>query len=125
MNVLGLITARGGSKGIPRKNLVPLLGRPLLAYTCEAALASTSLARVVLSTDDEEIASVGRAEGIEVPFMRPAELSRDDTPSIDVAVHAVQWLATHAGWQADALVLLQPTSPLRTAHHIDEACALM
>lgn len=125
MHVLGLITARDGSKGIPRKNIVPLLGRPLMAYTCEAALGSRALARVVLSTDGDEIASIGRQAGVEVPFVRPAHLSRDDTPSIEVALHAVQWLEEHASWRTDVLVLLQPTSPLRTSRHIDEAVALL
>jgi len=123
MNVLGLIPARGGSKGIPGKNIVPLAGKPLLAWTCEAARASRSLSRVLLSTDDSQIAEVGRACGVEVPFLRPPELARDDTPSVDVAVHALQWLADHEGWRAEVLVLLQPTSPLRRAEHIDAAVA--
>jgi CMP-N-acetylneuraminic acid synthetase len=123
MNVLGLIPARGGSKGIPGKNIIPLRGKPLLAWTGEAARASRSLTRVVLSTDDPEIARVGRECGVEVPFLRPPELARDDTPSLDVAVHALQWLATHESWSADVLVLLQPTSPLRRAEHIDGALA--
>jgi len=121
MNTLGLITARGGSKSIPKKNIAPLAGKPLLAYTCEAALRSGVLSRVVLSTDDAEIADVGRACGVEVPFMRPAAISGDDARSIDVALHAIDWLAENEGWQADVLVLLQPTSPLRTARHIAEA----
>jgi len=125
MNVLGLIPARGGSKGIPRKNIAPVLGRPLLAYTCDAALASRSLTRVILSTDDEEIARVGREAGVEVPFLRPAHLSEDQTPSIDVVIHAVEWLDANTGSRPDAVVLLQPTSPLRTSRHIDEACDLL
>jgi len=124
MRILGLIPARGGSKGIPRKNIVPVAGKPLLAWTCEAALASTSLSRVVLSTDDEEIAEVGRAWGVEVPFERPAALATDTAASVDVALHALDWLEEHEDWHADVLVLLQPTSPLRTAAHIDEAVAL-
>lgn len=125
MKTLALITARGGSKSIPKKNLVPLAGRPLLAYTCEAALGSASIDRVVLSTDDDEIAAVGRACGVEVPFMRPADLATDDARSIDVAVHALRWLEQNEGRLADRLVLLQPTSPLRTSRHIDEALAVM
>lgn len=120
-NVLGLIPARGGSRGIPRKNVAPLGGRPLLAYTCEAALASHCLTRVVLSTDDEEIAEVGRACGVAVPFQRPSDLAGADTPSLPVAQHAVCWLREHEGWEAGIVVLLQPTSPLRRARHIDEA----
>jgi CMP-N,N'-diacetyllegionaminic acid synthase len=119
--VLGLIPARGGSKSIPRKNIAMLAGRPLLSYTCDAALNSRVLARVVLSTDDEEIAEVGRESGVKVPFLRPAELANDDTPSVDVAEHAIRWLADHDGWQAEVVVLLQPTSPLRQARHVDEA----
>lgn len=120
-NVLGLIPARGGSKGIPRKNIALLAGRPLLAYTCEAALASAVLNRVVLSTDDEEIAEVGRRCGIEVPFIRPTSLARDETPSIDVVRHAVEHLGHKEHWMPDMVVLLQPTSPFRKALHIDEA----
>ena len=125
MRVLGLIPARGGSKGIPRKNIVPLAGRPLLAWTCSAALGARALDRVVLSTDDEEIAAVGRACGVEAPFRRPAELASDTASSADVAVHALAWLEAHEGWRADVLVLLQPTSPLRTARHVDEAVAVL
>ena len=120
-NVLGLITARGGSKGIPNKNIVDLAGLPLLSYTARAARESTRLTRVVLSTDSEAIATCGRESGIEVPFARPAELARDDTPSIDVAQHALAWLKANEGWRPEVLVLLQPTSPLRRAEHIDAA----
>jgi CMP-N,N'-diacetyllegionaminic acid synthase len=119
--ILGLIPARGGSKSIPRKNLATLAGRPLLAYTCDAALGAKRLTRVVLSTDDEEIARVGSECGLEVPFLRPAELARDDTPSVAVARHCLEWLAEREGFKADVVALLQPTSPLRRAHHIDEA----
>jgi CMP-N,N'-diacetyllegionaminic acid synthase len=125
VNYLGLITARGGSKSIPGKNIAPLEGRPLLAYTCDAAKASKRLTRVVLSTDDEAIAAVGRSCGVEVPFTRPDEIARDTTPSIEVALHAVKWLADHDGWLADVLVVLQPTSPLREARHIDDALDLL
>lgn len=123
MNVLGLIPARGGSKGIPGKNIVPLAGQPLLAWTAEAAMGSRSLTRVMLSTDDPAIARVGRECGVEVPFLRPPELARDDTPSIEVAIHAVRWLEEHEQWKAEVLVLLQPTSPLRRVEHIDAAVA--
>ena len=123
--ILGLIPARGGSKSIPRKNMALLGDRPLLAYTCEAALGSRRLTRVVLSTDDEEIAQTARDCGIEVPFLRPGDLARDDTPSMAVAQHAVRWLVQHEQWEPDVLVLLQPTSPLREARHIDEAVERM
>lgn len=125
LNVLGLIPARGGSKGIPHKNIVPLAGRPLLAYTCEAALDSRWLTRIVLSTDDAEIARIGRENGVSVPFMRPDELSGDNASSLAVAQHALRWLAEQERWLADILVLLQPTSPLRRARHIGEALDTM
>jgi CMP-N-acetylneuraminic acid synthetase len=120
---LGLIPARGGSKSIPLKNIASCAGRPLLAWTCDAALASRKLTRIVLSTDDGRIADVGRACGIEVPFIRPTALSQDETPSIDVMVHAVRHLE-ETGAKFDAVVLLQPTSPLRTSAHIDGAIDL-
>jgi len=120
MNILGLITARGGSKGIPGKNVAPVLGRPLIAWTVDAALKSRRLTRTVLTTDDPAIAEAARAAGAEVPFLRPAELARDDTPHLPVLVHAVQWL-TDAGWAPDVVVVLQPTSPLRAAQDIDAA----
>jgi CMP-N-acetylneuraminic acid synthetase len=120
--IVGLITARGGSKRLPRKNLLPCAGRPLLAWTCMAAKAS-QLDRVVLSTDDEEIAGIGRDWGVEVPFLRPAELSGDSATSLAVAQHALQALDT-AATPIEAIVLLQPTSPLRQATDIDNAVAL-
>ena len=117
--VLGLVPARGGSKGVPRKNVRDLVGKPLLAYTAEAALGAATLARIVLSTDDAEIAAVGRRCGLDVPFMRPAELSRDDTPTLPVVQHALRELE-RMGDRYDAVCLLQPTSPLRSASLIDE-----
>jgi CMP-N,N'-diacetyllegionaminic acid synthase len=124
MKVLGIVTARGGSKGIPRKNLVPLLGKPLLAYTAEAAQAATRLARVVLSTDDSEIAMFGKSLGIDVPFLRPPELAKDNTPTIPVLQDVVRRLEAD-GEHYDAVFLLQPTNPLRTAADIDGAIALL
>ena len=115
MSILGVVTARGGSKGIPRKNLADLGGRPLLAWTAEAALASR-IDRVVLSTDDEEIADVGRRLGLEVPVLRPVELAGDMALSIDVVLHM---LAAVADPGIDAVMLLQPTAPLRTTADID------
>lgn len=116
--VLGLIPARGGSKGIVRKNLRPLAGKPLLAYAASAARKSRFLSRVVLSTDDPEIAELGRAEKLDVPFLRPAELAQDSTPMIEVVLHCIQWVQQH-GDEYDAVCLLQPTSPLRSADTID------
>ncbi len=124
MRIIGVVPARGGSKGLPGKHLRPLAGRPLIAWTFDAARASRMLDRVVLSTDDDAIAQVAREHGVEVPFMRPATLATDDAPMLDVLVHAVSEL-TAAGDAPDAVVLLQPTSPLRTAAHIDDAVRLL
>lgn len=121
MRILGLIPARGGSKGIPRKNLAPFRGRPLLQWTCEAALRSRELSSVVLTTEDAEIAERGRAFGVRVPFLRPRELALDATPSLPVVQHALRALA-ETGEEYDAVCLLQPTNPLRTAEDIDAAC---
>jgi CMP-N-acetylneuraminic acid synthetase len=109
---------------VPGKNLRLLAGRPLLAYTAAAALGSRRLARAVLSTDDPAIAAVGRALGLDVPFMRPAGLAADDTPMLPVLVHAVDE-ARRGGFVPDAVVLLQPTSPLRTSAHIDAALQML
>lgn len=119
--VIGLIPARGGSKSIPRKNVKSLAGRPLIAWTIEAALQSHGLNRVIVSTDDEEIAQIARRWGAEVPFMRPAELAQDDSPHISVVEHAVRWLEEHDNACPDYVMLLQPTSPLRTGEDIDTA----
>ncbi|MCE9659469.1 MAG: acylneuraminate cytidylyltransferase family protein [Burkholderiales bacterium] len=116
--ILGLVPARGGSKGIPRKNIKRLAGKPLIGWTIESALRSTRLAAVVVSTDDEEIAAVARAYGAATPFMRPAELARDDTPGVDPVLHALAALP-----EFDAVVLLQPTSPLRMEEDIDGCVA--
>src|SRR5437764_13659520 len=101
MDVLGVIPARGGSKSIPRKSVAMLAGRPLLHYTCAAARASASLSRVILSTDDEEIAAVGRAGGVETPFLRPAELGGDEVGILDVLVHALGWLDARDGYRPE------------------------
>ena len=124
MTVLGIVPARGGSKGLKNKNLRALGGQSLLARTAEAVRSSRSLTRTVLSTDDPAIAEAGRALGFDVPFMRPAELAADETPMLPVLQHAVQTLA-RGGFQADVVVLLQPTSPFRRAEHIDAAVDLL
>jgi CMP-N,N'-diacetyllegionaminic acid synthase len=120
MRVVGLVPARGGSKGIPRKNARLLAGRPLLAYTAEAASRSRLLSRVILTTEDPELAELGRACGLEVPFLRPADLARDETPMLPVVEHALRWLEAQ-GDAVDAVCLLQPTHPLRRSEDID-AC---
>ena len=122
--IIGLITARGGSKSMPRKNILPLAGKPLIAWTIEAARASRHLSRVLLSTDDPEIAEVAAAWGAEVPFMRPAELAGDTTPHILAVEHAIRWLEEAEGAQPEYVLMLQPTSPLRTTADIDGAIAL-
>jgi CMP-N,N'-diacetyllegionaminic acid synthase len=124
MKVLGIITARGGSKGVPGKNLKPLGGKPLLFYTVDAAV-DTAVDRLILSTDDPKIADAGRALGCEVPFMRPPELARDETPHLPVIQHAVQWLKEHDGYAPDVVVTLQPTSPLRSAIDISGALRML
>lgn len=123
--VLGLICARGGSKGIPGKNLTHLAGKPLIVHTIEAARQATRLDRVVVSTDSEDIATSARMHGAEVPFLRPAELAADDTPGIAPVLHGLRWLAEHQSYHAQFVMLLQPTSPLRTAEDINAAVELL
>jgi CMP-N-acetylneuraminic acid synthetase len=122
--VVGLVPARGGSKGVPGKNIKRLAGRPLLEYTARAAAASGVLDRLVLSTDSEEIAALGARLGLDVPFLRPAALAADDTPMLPVIRHALEALAAQ-GCVVDVLVLLQPTSPLRRPQHISDAVRLL
>jgi len=116
--VLGVIVARGGSKGLPGKNLRPLGGKPLVVHTIEAALGCVALGRAVLSTEDAAILAAGREAGCPAPFVRPAELAGDRSSTVDVALHAVDWLARHEGFAADVVVLLPATAPLRRAEHI-------
>jgi CMP-N-acetylneuraminic acid synthetase len=118
--VLGIVPARGGSKGVPGKNVRPLAGYTLLEYTARAARESSVLDRVILTTDSAEIADAGRRAGLEVPFMRPATLAADGTPMLPVLEHALAALAD-GGWSPDIVVLLQPTSPLRRPDHIRNA----
>jgi CMP-N-acetylneuraminic acid synthetase len=122
--VVGLITARGGSKSVPRKNVAPIGGKPLIAWTIEAALKSRALSRVIVSTDDDEIATVARRWGAEVPFMRPVELAQDDSSHVSVLLHALCWLEAKEGYRPEYLMILQPTSPFRTAADIDAAIQL-
>ncbi len=117
--VLAVIPARGGSKGVPRKNVRPLCGRPLISYTIECANAVRDLFyRIVVSTDDQEIASVAQQYGADVPFIRPAELARHDSPAIPVIQHAVRWMEAHDCMRLDWVCLLQPTEPFRTPDDI-------
>jgi len=119
------VTARLGSKAIPGKNIRPLLGKPLIAYTFEAAIGSGAFDRLVLSTDDPACMEIARQYGCDVPFARPAELAADDTPHLPVMQHAVRWLEEHDGYRPDAVMILQPTSPARQPQHIREAVALL
>jgi CMP-N,N'-diacetyllegionaminic acid synthase len=124
MRVLGIIPARGGSKGVPRKNVRLLEGKPLLAYTAESALSSTLLTRTIVSTDDPEISEVAHSLGLETPFLRPAELAQDETPTFPVVLHAVIAMES-MGDKYDAVCLLQPTNPLRTSQDIDACIRLL
>lgn len=120
-DILALIPARGGSKSIPRKNILPLAGKPLIAYSIEQALAARHITRVIVSTDDEEIAWVAREHGAEVPFMRPAEFAQDLSPDIDVFRHTLTWLRDHETSLPELVVHLRPTGPARRVELIDEA----
>ena len=123
LRYLGIIPARGGSKRLPGKNISLLNGKPLIAYTVEAAQHSSRLWRSVVSTDDPEIAEVARRLGAETPFLRPAAIASDASPMLGVIEHALRHLE-QAGEMIDAVVLLQPTSPFRTSRHVDEAIEL-
>ncbi len=124
MKVLGLIPARGGSKGVPRKNIKLLAGKPLIQYTIEAALEARLLSKVIISTDDAEIAEVAVKLGVEVPFLRPKELAEDKTPTLPAIVHALNFMEG-LGEEYDAVCLLQPTSPVRQKGDIDNCILIM
>lgn len=125
MQYLAIVPARGGSEGIPRKNITPFLGEPLIVRTLREARGCARLQRIVVSTDCEEIAAVSRAHGGEVPFMRPKELAGGLVPMIEVMRHVLLELEKREEYRPDVVVLLQPTSPLRTARHIGEALDLL
>ncbi len=125
LEVLALVPARGGSKSIPRKNIKPFAGHPLLAYSIAAGLQARSVSRVIVSTDDPEIAAVAREYGAEVPFLRPDHLAQDHTPDLPVFLHALDWLAQHEGYRPDLVVQLRPTSPIRPRDLVDRAVALL
>ncbi len=125
MNIVAVTLTRGGSKRVPRKNVRPLGGKPLIVHTIEAVHEAKGLNRAIVSTDDAEIARVSRQAGAEVPFIRPANLATDDSTSFDALLHAVEWLERDAGTPVDVVVLLQPTSPFRRGSHIDQAIDLL
>lgn len=125
MEVLALIPARGGSKSIPKKNIYPLAGKPLIAWTIEAAKAAKKISRVIVSTDSEEIAAVAKNYGAETPFIRPAEYAEDLTPDLPVFEHALAWLKDNESYIPDAIVHFWPTSPYRKPEDIDAAIMLL
>jgi len=123
--VLAVIPARGGSKGIPRKNIKLFAGYPLISYSIAAALQSQSVTRVIVSTEDEEIAAVARQFAAETPFIRPVELAQDQTPDLPVFEHALKWLKENENYSPDLVIQLRPTSPIRPRQCVDEAVALL
>ena len=125
LNVVAIIPARGGSKGIPHKNIKLFAGYPLIAYSIAAAKESEYVSRILVSTDDPEIAAVARDWGAETPFLRPAEISGDTTLDLPVFQHAVRWLAENEGYRPDIVIQLRPTSPFRTSGLVDEAIRLL
>ena len=125
METLAIIPARGGSKGLPGKNIRPLAGVPMIGHTIRAAQEARAVDRVLVSTDDEEIASVAREFGAEVPFLRPPELSGDKASGVDVCLHALSYAQSEMSCQPRLVVLLQPTSPMRNAEDIDAAIQLL
>lgn len=124
-NILTLVPARGGSKGVPRKNIRPLQGKPLLAWVLGSALKSKYVQRIIVSTEDEEIASVARDYGAEVPFLRPVKLAGDDSPAIDTVLHALHWFQENEKTEADYVLLLQATSPFLLPEDIDRCIEIM
>ncbi|MBU0766650.1 acylneuraminate cytidylyltransferase family protein [Patescibacteria group bacterium] len=121
IKVLGIIPARGGSKRIPRKNIVPVAGKPLISYTIQAAEESKKLDAFIVSTDDREIASLAQSLGADTPFLRPKKYARDDSQDIEYVTHALGWLEKYRGWQPEVIVLLPPDAPLKTGKDIDRA----
>ncbi|MCL6272036.1 acylneuraminate cytidylyltransferase family protein [Sansalvadorimonas sp. 2012CJ34-2] len=122
--MLAVIPARGGSKGLPRKNILPLAGKPLIQYTIEAALKSAVITRVIVSTDCSEIAKVAKDAGAEIPFIRPGHLAEDSSLAIDNYKHLLEWIDENEGLKLSEFCVLQPTSPLRSSYDIDEAISL-
>jgi len=122
---MAVIPARGGSKGVPRKNIIPLCGKPLIAYTIETSAKSRLIDAAIVSTDDPEIAEVARKYGGDVPFLRPSELAQDNSPDIDFLKHALQWVEENRSWHPEILVILQPTLPFRTVEDVDNTLQFM
>src|SRR5262249_23521143 len=118
VEVLALVPARGGSKGLTRKNVLPLAGKPLVAHTIATALQAATITRTVVSTEDDEIAAVAREYGAEVPFMRPVELAGDESLDLEVFEHALSWLAREQGYEPELVVHLRPTCPVRRVERV-------
>jgi CMP-N,N'-diacetyllegionaminic acid synthase len=123
--ILALIPARGGSKGIPRKNIYPIAGKPLIAYSIQHALESKHITRVIVSTDDKEISDISRQWGAEVPYTRPAKFSQDQSVDLESFDHALRWLKKNEGYQPELIVHLRPTGPVRKVPHTEEAIEIM
>lgn len=123
--ILGIIPARGGSKSIPRKNIKPFCGKPLIAWSIQTLKESGVCDRVIVSTDDQEIADTAARFGAEIPFIRPAELAEDTTPTLPVLQHAVSWLKEHEGYNPDYVLLLEPPSVSKRSFHVRETAALL
>lgn len=123
--VIAIIPARSGSKGLPKKNVLPLLGHPLIAYSIQASLACSYIDRTIVSTDSEEIATIARQYGAEVPFLRPAAFAHDLSTDIEVFIHALEWLQTHENYIPDLVVQLRPTSPIRFKKDIEKSIELL
>ncbi len=121
MEILSIIPARGGSKSIPRKNIKPLLGKPLIGWIIEASKKSKLLTRTIVSTDDKEIAEVAKTFGAEVPFLRPKKISGDLATDMEFLEHALDWLKENENYEPDIILRLSPTSPMNTPEYIDEA----
>jgi N-acylneuraminate cytidylyltransferase len=119
--ILAIIPARGGSKGIPKKNIVEISGKPLISYSIEVAKKSNLIDKVIVSTDNDEIAEISKKHGAEVPFKRPSELAEDHVPTYPVIKHTLEWLKENEKYEPDLVVLLEPTFPLRTSGEVDEA----
>lgn len=125
IRILGIIPARGGSKGLPRKNIIDLCGKPLIAHAIQAAQEATLLDAFIVSTDDEEIQNISKAYGADVPFLRPSELATDGARDNGFLLHALEWVERERGWNPEFVVLLPPTSPSRNGNDIDNAIRLI
>lgn len=123
--ILGIIPARGGSKSIPRKNIKMFAGKPLIVWSIQTAIDSGVIDRLIVSTDDEEIADISKKAGAGVPFIRPGELAMDDTPTLPVLQHAVKFLQDNDSYKPDYILLMEATSPCRQPFHLQEAVEIL